>query len=89
MDVPCEILEITEGEKEMRICWWGKAMGIPTWMFLPEKVQRVRERADGKGCEYEIWETQGGPMALVSKVVNWRAAGKDELGDCRWAKEIC
>lgn len=62
--IPCEIISVSDEERS--ICWRGKALSIPTWIFLPEKVQRVISKGDDR-CFYEIWETQSGPMAYAVK----------------------
>lgn len=63
LDVPCQISVIEDGS---RLCWIGQAFGIPTWIFLPEKVHRVTPRGEN-ACFVEIYETQGGPMAYIVK----------------------
>lgn len=63
-DVPCRILEIND--KEMRLCWRGCPDYIPYFMLLPEKVQRVTSLPDGQ-CLYEVFETQGRPLAYLIK----------------------
>ena len=67
MAVPCQVLEVNVSEK--RICWRGRALGIPQVLLNPEKVQSVTELhgADEGKCLYEVWETQGGPLAYAVK----------------------
>lgn len=64
MDVPCKIMTLNDAE--LSLCWRGCAMNIPTWIFLPEKVQKVTPIGEEE-CLYEIFETQAGPMAYVVK----------------------
>lgn len=64
MDVPCRIIEVND--EEMRLRWQGCAMGIPAFLLLPEKTQRITQLEDGK-CLYEIFETQGRALAYVTK----------------------
>ncbi|KAF2096995.1 hypothetical protein NA57DRAFT_57605 [Rhizodiscina lignyota] len=64
MDIPCEMLYVSD--EKMEICWRGKAMSIPMFIFLPEKIQKVTRKGENQ-CVYEIWETQSGPMAYVIK----------------------
>ena len=70
MDVPCEIIDVNN--EQMRICWRGRPGGIPTFIFLGEKVNRITRKGDNQ-CVYEVFETQGGPMAYL---VQWMMGQK-------------
>jgi hypothetical protein len=64
MATPCAAIVISDEER--LICWRGEPAGIPTWLLLPEKVQRVTPKGE-KECLYEIFETQSGPMSYLVK----------------------
>lgn len=64
MDVPCRITTIND--EEMSLSWQGCAFSIPTFILLPEKVQKVISKGENESL-YQVWESQGGPMAYVVK----------------------
>lgn len=66
MDVPCQVLHVDH--QNMSLCWRGRALSIPTFVFCPEKINRVIPISENK-CQYEVYETQSGPMAYVVKWV--------------------
>jgi len=48
----------------MRLSWRGCLPWIPTFVLLPEKVQRVTKVSETQ-CLYEVYETQAGVLAYV------------------------
>lgn len=69
-DIPCRISKISDAE--MELCWQGCAYSIPTFLLLPDKVQKVIPKGDNE-CVIQIWETMAGPLAYV---VRWRMGQK-------------
>lgn len=70
MLVPCEIIAISD--EEISISWRGQPTAIPTWFFLPEKIQRITPKGE-RQCLYEGWETQSEPMTYLIK---WSVGAK-------------
>lgn len=66
MDVPCKIIDVNN--EQMELSWRGCAFSIPQFLLLPEKIQRVT-RLEGGECLYEVFETQGGVLAYLTKWV--------------------
>ncbi|KAK5166560.1 uncharacterized protein LTR77_008103 [Saxophila tyrrhenica] len=62
--IPCTAMTVSDAERTL--CWRGEPFGVPAWLLLPEKVQRVTPKGDDS-CLYEIFETQSGPMSYLVK----------------------
>lgn len=65
MTIPCLCMALSEDDRTL--CWRGEPVGVPTWLLLPEKVQRVTVIGENESL-YEIFETQSGPMAYLVKM---------------------
>lgn len=84
MDVPMKVLVVNN--EEMILSWRGMAMGIPTWIFLPEKVQKIVALGEDQ-CQYEVYETQSGPMAYMVKWTMGEKLGEMSRGMANGLKE--
>jgi len=62
MTIPCTAMAVSD--ESMNLCWRGEPFGVPAWLLLPEKVQRVTPKGDNE-CLFEIFETQSGPMSYL------------------------
>jgi len=58
--------ELTDGRKGYRVAW--KDIGYPGWALYVERVHEIVEKEDGT-TEYTNWETFGGPLSYVVKLV--------------------
>lgn len=59
----------------MRLSWRGCLPWIPTFVLLPEKVQRVTAVSEAQ-CLYEVFETQTGMLAYV---IMWTLGEKQSV----------
>jgi hypothetical protein len=70
MAITC--LAVAVSDENMMLCWRGEPPGVPTWLLMPEKIQRVIPKGPDE-CLYELFETQSGPMSYL---VKWTMGAK-------------
>ena len=77
---PIRLIAVEDGART--VSWTG--IGMPSWLLLPERVQRVDELPDG-GCRFTSYETMRGPL---SHIIYWFLGSKLDAANRQTANDL-